>query len=253
MTCEQIIKKNMGLSRCNKLPQKPVGMITTPDNFVIPAATLADQTLLFAYLNAAILAEQGVYYWPDFKAFENISRAPAYEDNTYSFLAADDGQYRFRFMIQENICIHKAMYTHRAVSGRVIFIDAQNQLFLTETNAGDGAGFRLQLLNTEPFIINDGAVTTKSPVVVALKSIKEVDKKGLLFTLDSVAELYRLIDVDLVLGAVAGTSIAVQVIAECDGTAIEGLLLADFVLKTAAGAVQTINSYTDNGNGNYTL
>ncbi len=253
MTCEEIIKKNMGLSRCNKLPQKPTGMITTPDNFVIPAATLANQALLFAFLNEAILSEVGVYYWPDFKGFENITKAPAYEDNTYAYLKVDDGQYRFRFMIQENLCIHKAMYTHRAVSGRVLLIDADNQLFLTETNSGDGAGFRLQLLTTEPFVINDGAVSTKSPVVIALKSTKEVDKTGLLFTLDSVNELYRPIDLALQLGTIAGNSIVVTVIAECDGTPIEGLQLADFVLKTAAGAAQIINSYTDNGDGNYTL
>ena len=36
MECD-VIKKNLGVSRCNKMPEMLVGMITTPNDFVIPS------------------------------------------------------------------------------------------------------------------------------------------------------------------------------------------------------------------------
>ena len=177
MECD-VIKKNLGVSRCNKMPEMLVGMITTPNDFVIPAETLADAALLLEYLNDAILAAAGdrIYYWPDFKGFENISQEAVYEDSPLAYLPVRDGNYRFRFMVRENLCLHKAMYTHRSNTGRVIFLDNENQLILSENIDGDGIGFKMQLLHTEKLMFNDGSVASKSPIVVALQNNKELDK-----------------------------------------------------------------------------
>lgn len=255
MTCEEVIKKNMGIVRCNKLPGRLVSMITTPEDFEIDAETLADQTLLLAALNAAILAGTAtrIYKWPDFVSMEDISKASTYEDTPYSYLAVDDGQYRWKPSIRENICTHKAMYTHRANNGRIIAIDHLNQLFLTEKSNGAGAGFRLQTLNTEKLLLNDGTVATKSPFVVALKNNLEVDRNGILAQLDFVGELLRIVDLTMTVVSVTGLQIVVTVKYECDQTPLEGLAQDDFILKTTAGVVQTVNGFSDNGDGQYTL
>jgi len=232
MECD-VVKKNLGVSRCNKMPEMIMGMITTPNDFEIPAATLEDPVLLLDYLNDAILAPAGqrIYYWPSIKGFENISQEAVYEDSPYAYLPVRDGNYRFKFMFRENLCLHKAMYTHRSNTGRVIFIDSENQLFMTETAALNGKGFQMQLLHTEKLVFNDGSVATKSPVVVALQNNKEIDTAGLLLAFDAFSDLNRIVDQKMkVIGTPTVTTIVVDVMADCDATPLTGLVVADFLL-----------------------
>ena len=248
MECD-VVKKNLGVSRCNKMPEMLVGMITTPNDFIIPAETLNDPVALLTLLNEAALADPAnrIYYWPDFKGFENVSVETVYEDTPLAYLPVRDGNYRFKFMIRENLCLHKAMYTHRANSGRVIFIDSENQLFLSENSAGDGIGFKIQVLHTEKLVFNDGSVASKSPVLVALQNNKEIDKSGIVVAFDNYGEVYRLVDAKLTLvGSPSTTLITVKAAAECDGTPIVGLALADFLLlDDDTGASHAITSATE--------
>lgn len=257
-TCN-VTKGNLGLSQCNKLPQMIVGMITTPADFSIPAATYAVEADLLTYLNAALLdpAADRIYLWPNFRTFENISTEAVYEDTPMAYLPVRDGDYRFKFGIKENLCLHKKMYTHRASNGRVILIDNENQLIGTELSDGSFAGLTMQMLHTEKFMFNDGSVSTKSPIVIALQNNKELDKDGSILQADFVGELYRIVDVTLtIVGTPTTSSIVVDVAAECDGTAITGLVVADFNLTDDDdGANHAISSATESSTvpGRYTL
>ena len=264
MECD-VVKKNLGVSRCAKMPEMILYMITTPNDFVIPAALLAQAhtpegaTALLDYLNAAILAPAGerIYYWPAIKGFENISQEAVYEDTPYAYLPVRDGNYRFKFFFRENLCFHKAMYTHRSNTGRVMYIDSENQFFLTEAANGDGKGFQMQLLHTEKLVLNDGSVSTKSPAVVAHQNNKEIDKTGLLFGFDSFTDLVRIIDQKLVVvGTPNATTIVVDVSAECDSTPLTGLVVGDFLLvDDATGTEHTIATAVPDPSfpGRYTL
>lgn len=259
MDCE-VVKQNMGRSRCNKMPEQIRGMITTPDGATIPPATLADPVALEALIQEKLVAplSERWYKFPNFSTFENTSPEASYEEtNTGDYLPVTDGKYRFKFGIRENICTHKAMYTHRAIGvGRVIFYDSTGQLILSENSDGDGQGFALQLLHTEKFIFNDGSVATKSPIVVSLLDNKELDKSGIIVPIDFWTTLYRIVDVVLAtVGAIADDEIVVDVAAECDGTAISGLVVGDFSLLEADGSVQVITSATESTTveGRYTL
>lgn len=252
MNCEEVVKKNFGRSLCNTLPNLPSGMITTDDDVVIPAATLADSALLLAFLNAQILLGKA-FYWPPFASFENISQEAVYEDTPLAYLPVIDGNYRLRFGISENICIHKAMYTHRSLNkGRVIIIDKKNQLLMTETAAGDGTGLSMQMLHTEKFIFNDGSVSTKSPVLVALQNNLEIDSKGFMVVFPFVSQLYRIVDAALVIDSLDSGEIVVTVTAECDGTPILGLGANDFVLTDEDGNDVPVTA-VEEGEGVYTL
>jgi hypothetical protein len=257
MECD-VVKKNLGLSRCNKMPEMLVSMITTPPGFTIPAATLADAATLLEFLNAAAVAPVGqrIYRWPDFKSFENISQEAVYEDTPLAYLPVRDGNYRFRFGIRENLCIHKAMYTHRANSGGVIFFDSENQLILSEKTDGDGVALTLQLLQTEKLLFNDGSVSSKSPILVALQNNKEIDKSGVLVPFDDFNQIVRIVDTKLtVSGPASATTIVVKAMAECDSTPLTGLTKEDFLLLTAAGAPQAIITADESPSipGQYTL
>src|SRR6476659_6630649 len=151
MACSVETIKNLGLSNCNELPGLLNGMIETPSNFAIPAATLASgDAAVQAYLEAALVnvsQASRIYMWPDFKLVEDISVAPVYEDTPLAYLTVQDNKYRFRFSISENLCLHKAMYTHKRQNGRVFLRDQNGYLIGTLLANGNFAGLSIQLLN----------------------------------------------------------------------------------------------------------
>ena len=99
MECD-VVKKNLGVSRCNKMPEMLVGMITTPKDFSIPAATLADPALLLEYLNDAILApagRQNLSSGLTSKVLKTYQLKQSMKTPPIAYLPVRDGAYRFRF------------------------------------------------------------------------------------------------------------------------------------------------------------
>lgn len=254
-----VLKNNLGLSRCNKLPGLPSTIITTPINFKFTPEQLADENTFKTALQNALIAgiASRIYLFPEFKTIENISEEAIYEDTPLSYLRVRDGQYRWRFSISESICLHKAMFSHRSTSGRAFIYDKESQLLGTGDSEGNFYGFTYSLLNTEKMLFNDGAVTSKSPIVLALSNNRELDQFGVI--LDSsiasaVNTVERLTDVSLsIVGSPSAESFQVKVVATCDSTPIDGLTQADFSITTLSGIVQVGTSFTPNGNGVYTL
>lgn len=251
-----VVKKNLGLSRCNKLPALPRCMIVTPPNFKVLAANLVTQELFAAAIQAAMLDKANrIYLFPEFAGFEDNSSAPVY-DETYPVRRTPvlPGQYRFKFSISENMCLHKNMYTHRATKGRVMIFDNENQLLGMLNSAGDFMGLSIGMINPENMIISNGAVSTKSPVQVDLSNSNELNTSGHVIAAPFVNELNRLTDVTLELvGAAAAAQIVVKVYASCDKSEVSGLVAADFKLLDDAGAVQAIQAAVENPDGTYTL
>lgn len=251
LTCDSD-KKNLGLSKCNKLPSLPKTMFTTGDDFVIPEATAGDPVALEAFLQDALL-EKEIYLWPDFVNFTDQSQEATYQDTALSYVKVKDGNYRFLFGISENLCLHKNMYSHRARQGRVLIVDVENQILGTQDSNGDVRGLKIQMLDTQKLKFNDGSVATESPILVALKDNLEVDKSGVLMDGSFVGTLNRVTDVDIVVVSSIATKVIVTVKTECDQTEVSGLVVADFTLLTAGGAAQTITSVTEPSPGRYEL
>lgn len=252
------IKKNLGLSRCVKIPQMPRCMITTGLNFKFEAADLVDDATFKAAVEAAISAGYAdrIYLWPLFSGFENTSEATVYEQNASGSMFVRNGKYRFRFMITQDMCVHTAMYSHRSPSGRVFILDLENQMMGTKDVDGNFYGYTYSLINPENLILSDGSVATKSPIFVELADPTELNKNGVLVPAAFINTVDRLTDVHLTKPAApAATATKVNVIVknECDGFALEGLAKEDFKFLTAAGAVQTIVSIAYKGDGVYEL
>lgn len=257
-------KKNIALSKCNKLPGLIKMMFTTPDDFFFTpeqTATAAAFKTAVQDLLVEVYADRG-YLFPPFMTFTNNSEATVFEATPLGRRKVIDGQYRFNFGISENICVHKAMYTHQATSGvRVFLIDHKNQWIGTEDTDGNFLGLTIAMLDTEKFTFNDGSVVTKSPINVDLLDNTELDQDGSILSGDIgkiVNQVIRLADVTLtIVGTPSTTSIVVDVAAECDGTPISGLVTADFILldnddgaphaKTAAESATVPGRYTLTG------
>jgi len=246
-------KKNLGLARCAKLPGMIKGMITTPESFKATEVEAVDPD----FWQDALLAPSGtrIYLWPDFVNMTDNSEQAVYENTPLAVMAVRDGRYNFRFEIKENLCLHKAMFTHRAISGRVFFIDVENQIIGTLDSDGNLIGFSIMLLNTEKMMISNGTVSTKSPVTIVLRDNLELDRDGALVDAPFINTLARLTDVTLtIVGSPTASSLVVDVKATCDDTPVNGLVLADFVLTKNDGMAQTTPPASSvEVNGRYTI
>ena len=249
-----ITKKNLGLSKCNKLPSLIKSIITTPATFKLTPSQLLTEAATKTALQNALLSgiAQRIYLWPNFVGFENISQEAVYEDNALAYIPVRDGNYRFKFHIKESLCFHKAMYTHRANGGRAFLFDVENQLIGTQDDDGNFMGLSIQNLNTEKLMFSDGSVSTKSPILLALSDNKELDQDGAILDAAFVNTLTRLTDVTLEVVSASATTIVVKVFVTCDETPVNGLTDEDFVVLDAAGDPQTISGATED-DGTYTL
>jgi len=249
-----IAKKNLGISKCNALPALMKGMITTPVGFSLSTSN----ALLKASWQNALLASASnrIYLWPKFKMFENTSEEAIYEETDLSSQKVRDGRYRFRVSVQESLCLHKAMFTHSGnASAKVFLIDTENQLIGTLNASGNFVGFDIELLNVEKLKFNDGKVSTKTPIYLVLSDNKELDVNGAIISGSGfVNDLFSIVDVDVVQsGSATSSLIKVTVKATCDGTSIDGLVAADFTVKSSAGVSRTISGVTQASDGVYSI
>ncbi len=256
LSCDVNNVKNIGVTKCNKLPQQPVQLIETNADFRLTAAQAADPSQMKTAFQNAIRAGKAtrVYLWPRFTGGENASTEATYDATTLSDLVADAGKYAFRFHLAKALCTHKAMFTHNGSGKRFFILDKEEQLLATEFSDGKFGGLLSSLLNVEKLLWNiDGSTATKSPIYLVLENYKEIDARGALLDGSFVSELFPLTDVQIVLSAVAAGTFTATVTQVCDGTPVSGLVAADFNVRTAAGAAQAPTSVTETpaGSGIY--
>lgn len=258
MSCENK-RKNLGLSKCNLLPSQPRSIITTGMNFFFTPEQCETAAAFKTALEAALLAGKAsrAYLWPWFKGIEPLSEEAIREATSLGTMKVRDGRYAWRFMISENMCLHKAMFTHRANSGRAFIYDDKGQLCGTSDINENFYGFTIDLLDTEKFMFSDGAVATKSPIFLSLSDNLELDQDGVILDREIskvINTVARLTDVVMELvGAAATDEITVKVTQKCDGTEVLGLLTADFIAKAADDGATMALTAVDNGDGTYTL
>lgn len=248
-------KKNIFLTKCKVLPQQPMCMIETPDDFFFTPEQLATASAFKTALQDALEANIAtrVFLWPKFNKGEDKSTEAIYDSNTLGVVPVNDGRYEFLFHISESMCFHRNAFTHRANNGRAFICDVRNQITGTEDSDGNFMGFRLNLLNTEKMKFSDGQVATTSPIYVVLQDNLELDEHGVVLD-RSIAYVFnqvkRLTDVDLVVSNVSADNFTVTVTTACDDTPVLGLLAADFIVLDNAGDAQA-HTITDNGDGTY--
>lgn len=246
-------KQNIGVSSCKKIPELITQIITTPNDFSLSEADANDP----AKWQEALLASKRnrIYLWPTAALFENAAEDAVYEETVTSTQKVRDGRYRFRLSFAENLELHKAMYSHNGGTGRVFLIDIKGNVTGTTKTDGSFAGIRMDMLSVEKLMLNDGSVTTKTPVYVSMKDNKDIDRDGAMIDGDFVSDLIGLTSVKLeVIGSPTATEIQVSVKSTLDNSPLTGLVVGDFVLLDGSSAAQTIDSIAEpNDDGIYTL
>lgn len=233
-SCAEVIKRNLGLSRC-KLPGLIKGMITLPKGTEITPANFS----LLSYWNGLLLNPYGTrcFFWPIFRKVEDVGEDAVYESSAISTMFVRNGKYAWRFGIKESLCLHTKLYTHNSEGDYdVVLIDIFNNFIGTVAQSGNIRGFSVDLLNAEKMKFSDGSVSSTSPIYLCLADTSELSENGIMAKNTFVNQLYRI--VDLVITEFAhstNNSIDVDVKAECDGTPINGLVQADFTLVSSVG------------------
>lgn len=254
-----IVKKSLGANNCNEWPELPKAFIWTPANFVIPAAIAAVEADLQEYIQDALLVSGSarIYQFPEFDKFTDASEAKVrVQQASGRTIPVREGLKRFDIEYSINICMHRAMYSHRTRTGRIIIIDSANKYIVNKRTDGDFQGYKLSLLDTDSIKFNDGANPSISPVFMELADPNEINRDIYMIDAPFTNELSLIVDVEIsVVGTPSATSIVVDVATECDNTALSGLVVADFVKTITAGSTQTITSATESSTvpGRYSL
>lgn len=244
MSCATETKKSVNLVACNEWPSQIKTGIWTPNNFTIPAATAADPVLLKAYMQAALttttLANR-IYQYPIMDLVTDVSEAKVRVNQASGrTIPVREGLKRFDIEWSLNMCFHRAMFTHRTRTGRWIIVDFNDKYVFTKQTSGVFSGFKLSLFDTDSIRFNTGAAPSVSPAFLELANPNELNQNGYMTDASFTDELNILADATVTQVAGTTTVITVDVKISCDDTPILGLVTADFVVKTAAGATQTV-------------
>lgn len=247
-----LVKKPLGLGNCPIMPGYYKQMITTKKDWFIPAETIAaGNAAILAFVQAAILAKD-IYVWPQFFNNTPEPEETIYQSTPLGKRKVRDGFYEWLINFSDSLCSHKAMYTHRATQGRIIFIDTDNQWSGTYDSSDNFYGLSVMMLNTEKMTPNTGSEVAMSPVRVTLADNLEFDRDGALLPVSSFNTLNVLTEAKITVLEATDTEVTVFVTVACDGTPLEGLETADFVFLDADGVEQTITA-TEGEPGVYTL
>lgn len=250
LDCIQVVE-NLGLIKCNKLPQMPKLVIETPPTFYLTPTEAIDPAIWQTKLKLAAGAR--IYLYPEADNFEDKSEAAVYETTPLSVIPVRPGRYQFMLQFAKSLCYHKAMFSHRGKGNRFFILDIENQLFGMLNSDGNFQGFKSGLVNMEKLILSNGTVATKSPLFLVLADSTEVDESGVLIDGTFVNDLMPLTDVDLTVITQTTALIKISVLTSCDNTPVLGLVAADFTILTTAGATQVILVCTDSGDGTYSF
>lgn len=248
------VKKNIGLDRCNKILQLPRGILEAPPGFKFTPEDYASSSALKAAIEDLIYAPIGSrgYLWPFATDFENASEAPVYQETPLSDMKVRNGKYRFRYYFSIGMCNHKAAFTHNSQGGQSAFYiyDVEEGLYgRIDEETGDLYPFKAALSNLENLRISDGSVSTASPLYIVLSNSNDLNLHGGRIDGSVLETIQPLTDVEVtVVGSPSATEIVVDVKTVCDGTPVNGLVIADFV-KTGTGTMSGVTEV----NGRYTI
>jgi len=196
-----------------------------------------------------------IYQYPIMDKVTDVSEAKVRVNlQTGRTVPVREGLKRFDIAWMLNMCLHRAMFTHRTRTGRWIFVDFNDKYVFTKQTTGVFSGFKISLFDTDSIKFNDGANPSESPAFLELANPNELNQNGYMTDASFTDELNILADVTVTQVAGTTTVITVDVKISCDDTPVLGLVTADFQVKTTAGATQTIVAAAVSATpGRYTL
>jgi len=196
-----------------------------------------------------------VFPFPQFDEIE-----PALEDDvgqdfpTGVKLFVREGKYGGIGRFETSICNLARLRTFNEAIGRAFIVTANNKIFGTSPDGAIFKGFKLSQFHISKLGSTDGSTNRMVELKYQFKQPSEMaDYPAVPQTTWDPLDLVGLYAVTVTISASSSTEVTCAVTKDCDGTAITGLVVADFLLIDDADGAEVINSATDNEDGTYTL
>lgn len=239
-------QNNIGESKCTKGKlANPSQIMKVDENFTFTLAQSND----IAFWTAAIKTKQ-VTLFPKMFSFESAPVEPAYEETTFGAGKTSQGKYGFRLMYNENLEMHKNIFTWDGNLDNVILFDDGGKLMATlvggeQPDPADNTygGLSPQLFSVENQTIED-AVATKTPLRMLFEDADEWNVNGHIFDQTFLSQVKSLTSVTLTEASPAAiaTLINVTIVNNNDGSPRSGLTETDFTYTggTLTGASEPV-------------
>lgn len=243
---------------CDKAMGPAAMLIAVPKSLKFTLADLADPTI---WLTALIHASRSVRAYPLFGQFAPI-REIANDKESDVLVTLDDGssiliRYGFynRMFSTTNggLCYAKALQSLNSSGYSLIEIDKEGQMLCKQNADGTFSGFIVDFMYAPSPTLSDLKNPYKNHFKVSYDSKQYVQHGIILAGAENLLSLQGLIDAKIVKLASTTTYLAIDVLTECGDADLVELLgsawlnPANFVVKNAAGVVQTISSVTNVG------
>lgn len=186
---------------------------------------------------------------PNLFSIESQDSGAAYDQSSLGDVTVSNGTVSWMSMIAANSELYTKIESFSGAIGYQLAIaTASNKFKMFKTSDGTLAGFDIQLFNVENPTLNDGSVAEKAPIKITLEDPQQLRKAAVVFAPSfNSSRLSALADVYL---EEVGTSTATEITFKASRYSAnedvqaanpqQGLVQTDLILRTAAGASQTI-------------
>lgn len=249
-----LTKKSLGVGECAAMPGYFKKILWTPLSWFIPAATIAQgDAAVITFIQNALTAGT-IHLFPTLFSLEDQSTDSVKQTTVLGTRQVAPGFYQWLINFSNGLCFHKALRTFETTTGRLIIQDVKGQWLGTDpAGTGDFYGQTLQMLQPEKMKSNTGTEVAMSPLTIVLEDNLEFDQYGVILTVAGFNTLVELTDVSISIDDADAGTLEVEVVIDCDGTALLGLTEDDFVNLDSDGVPAAITGLTDNGDGSYSL
>lgn len=243
-----------GLSGCKDNLGYDAMLLWTNDSFEID--TEANAKLQATYQTA--INAKNMYPMPIFDQVENTVEDTVKQDLPSGVsLVVREGKYGGIGSFQGALCNLPNLRTFNEVSGRAFIVTSNGKIWGTSPDGVKFKGFTLSEFHVSMLKGTDGTTKRFVELEYQMKNTTEMaDYPAVPFitTWDALSALVGLYPVTVtVIGTPTTTELIVSVARDCDGDAVEGLVIGDFVVLDSGAATETPDTVTDNGDGTYTF
>lgn len=256
--CEGDNPQNTGYKKvCKNNLAAVVGLwLVAKDTSMTPTEALTEST--WHELRKNPKATRG-YPFPLCDAVALIPKEAVYRDTPFEgSKKTADGLYGFEFSIDKHYSVIQRLRSHQGGQYEVVLIMQNGIIVMTSDDDTNLRGLTIQSLTIPQDMFSDGATGHLAKVRLVLADATEWDERGWAakpddFNIKTIEGLYPVVHT---ITNVTGTGFDFDVItagasADDPNAQWPGLVVADFVLTTAAGAPVTITGITDNDDGSY--
>ena len=195
------------------------------------------------------------------KQFDEVE--PSIEDDVEQELATGvtlfvrEGKYGGIGRFELDLCSLPKYRTFNEIAGRVFIVTANGKIYGTSPDGVKFKGFKLSKFHVSKLGGTDGSTNRMVDVRYQFKNPTEMADFPAVPNIGTdwdPLSLQGLIDVTVATtGTPSTTELIVSVTSDCDGEAVTGFVIGDFIVLDSGGATETPDTVTDNGDGTYTF